>query len=163
MHQFSFPQQNLNLNSPWFTRGQSTIYFDKNEWVSDCCLMPTQQFVSYTIHVNLIKITCSPFMIQHGRSEETPLQVTCEWPHVMTFTVYNLIKITSLSYSPLLIYCVMADLKKQQYRSNASDPMSWIFNDMLNTAYDLFSINLEIVSMYVDTIFSLLRQTSSYF
>ena len=32
----------------------------------------------------------------------------------------------------------MEDLKKSLYGSRASDPMSGIFTDMINTSYDLF-------------------------
>ena len=30
------------------------------------------------------------------------------------------------------------DLKKQLYESHASDPMSWIINDMINMGYNIF-------------------------
>jgi len=55
----------------------------------------------------------------------------------------NLIKITSLTGSPLPICHGMVDMKKSYYWSHASDPITGIFNDnyMINTGYDLFSAN----------------------
>ena len=45
----------------------------------------------------------------------------------MQHSIYNLIKITSLTWSPLLIRRVMRNLRKPCYRSPASDLMSWIY------------------------------------
>jgi hypothetical protein len=44
----------------------------------------------------------------------------------------NLIKIT------YLICHSVGGPKKPPYGSHASDPMSWIFNDIIKTGYDLF-------------------------
>ena len=41
-------------------------------------------------------------------------------------------------YFPLLIYRGMVDLTKQHYVSHGRDPMSWIFDDMINTGDLLF-------------------------
>ena len=53
---------------------------------------------------------------------------------------YNKSK-SHLSLIPLfyLLKCRGAkNLKKMHYRSHASDPMTWIFNDMINTGCELF-------------------------
>ena len=49
---------------------------------------------------------------------------------VQTTTFYQ---VTSLSCSPLLIGRDIGDLKKPHHGSLASDPMSYISNDMINT------------------------------
>ena len=53
---------------------------------------------------------------------------------------FNLIKITFLTYFPLLICNVVGHLKKLHDRSLTSHPIaiSWIFIDMINTGYNLF-------------------------
>ena len=57
----------------------------------------------------------------------------------------NLSKITSLTYPLLLIYRGMGDLRKSHSRSGENEPMSWIFNDMINPFSDLlWPIGLQI-------------------
>jgi len=64
------------------------------------------------------------------------------WGQETHYTLWKiLIKITS----NLLPFTDMSRMKN--YRTQASDPMSWIFNDMLNMGYDLFrSINLLVAN-----------------
>ena len=52
------------------------------------------------------------------------------WNHTIWFKSH-------LSLSPLDWHGV-GDLKIPHYRSHGSDPMSWIFNDMINADYSLF-------------------------
>jgi hypothetical protein len=64
------------------------------------------------------------------------------WEQETCYTLWkNLIKITS----NLLPFTDMSQMKN--YRTQASDPMSWIFNDMINMGYDLFRpINLLVAN-----------------
>ena len=74
-----------------------------------------------------------------------------DWNHITYLPFTGMSKITSLTSlfliclqsdisltSPLLICCGMGDLSKPHYSSHASDPMTWIFNCMINTGNDLF-------------------------
>jgi hypothetical protein len=53
----------------------------------------------------------------------------------------NLIKIKPFTFSSLLICRGVGDVRKLNYGSHASDHISWIFNDMINTGYDLFDLS----------------------
>jgi hypothetical protein len=50
----------------------------------------------------------------------------------------NMIKIGCLTCFHLLICCCVGDLRKPQHVSYASDLMSWIYKDMINTLMTLF-------------------------
>ena len=64
------------------------------------------------------------------------------WPIIVKYG-----KLTSLICSPWLTCCSVGHHKKQHYMSLASDPMSWIFNDMINMVY--WHIELHVVNKVV--------------
>jgi hypothetical protein len=79
-----------------------------------------------------------------GRSEETPLWVTCEWC-VMAWEIW---RNTIMGHMRVMFHGV-GDLKKHHYGSHASDLLSWIYNDKKDQfGYDLSSANLVDCSIH---------------
>ena len=83
---------------------------------------------------------------RRGRSEETPLRVTCDWCVMMAWEIW---RNTIMAHMRVMCHDGVGDLKKHHYGSHASDLLSWIYNNKNDKfGYDLFSANLVDCSIH---------------
>ena len=81
----------------------------------------------------ILHVSCSPLRISLTLTYKQEII----WVIPVTRRVHS-IWYLRFYYFPLLIYRGMVDLTKQHYVSHGRDPMSWIFDDMINTGDLLF-------------------------
>jgi hypothetical protein len=84
------------------------------------------------------KVACEKMQLD-GQFSRCPVSVEC--PENDNYLFTSILICTSLTFSPLLIYRGVEYLKKPNNWYYASDPMSLIQNDKINTGYDLFLVD----------------------